>query len=411
MDDEYGDDAGLGEALQRAEGASRKRPAPAASPPSGSGPAKVQQPKPQALPTRQGPSSILVSPRQKGNPILNHIQSVPWEYSDTPADYVLGATTCALFLSLKYHRLHPEYIYSRIRALAGKYRLRVLLTMVDIDNHEDPLKELSKTSLINNLTLVLCWSAAEAGRYLSLYKTYEHASPSSIRAQQATGYSDRLVEFVTVPRSINKTDAISLVGNFGSVRAAINAQPEEIALIGGWGDKKVANWCSGVRDGFRLKKARRRGAPGVNREDTQGPLSREDSRMEVDEAGATTGATRGAAPVSSRAAIPIGMTPSREATRGESDPAEETPDADMRPSRRVAEDISLLEPDADEEEAMFASVRDQGLRAAMRPAKELAKGSAPTREANTSDSRGDAKPKDAVSEGIMAALARLREKG
>ncbi|KAK4996476.1 Mating-type switching protein swi10, partial [Elasticomyces elasticus] len=93
------------------------------------GAAKVVQPKPQALPTRAGPSSILVSPRQKGNPILANIRSMPWEYSDIPADYVLGTTTCALFLSLKYHRLHPEYIYSRIRALQGKYNLRILLTM------------------------------------------------------------------------------------------------------------------------------------------------------------------------------------------------------------------------------------------------------------------------------------------
>src|SRR5215469_4793663 len=107
---------------------------------------KVQQPKPQALPQRAGPSSILVSTRQKGNPVLNSIRGHAWEYSDIPADFVLGATTCALFLSLKYHRLHPEYIYNRIRGLQGKYNLRILLVMVDIPNHEESLKELSKTS-------------------------------------------------------------------------------------------------------------------------------------------------------------------------------------------------------------------------------------------------------------------------
>ena len=92
----------------------------ASNPPAPSNAPKVQQPKPQALPSRSGPSSILVSPRQKGNPILNSVRSVAWEYSDIPADYVVGATTCALFLSLKYHRLHPEYIYNRIRDLKGQ---------------------------------------------------------------------------------------------------------------------------------------------------------------------------------------------------------------------------------------------------------------------------------------------------
>lgn len=87
---------------------------------------RVVQPTPQDLPSRrQGPSSILVSTRQKGNPILQWIKSLPYEYSDIPADYVLGATTCALFLSLKYHRLHPEYIYSRLKALGKLYNLRI----------------------------------------------------------------------------------------------------------------------------------------------------------------------------------------------------------------------------------------------------------------------------------------------
>ncbi|KLU92142.1 mating-type switching protein swi10 [Magnaporthiopsis poae ATCC 64411] len=174
---------------------------------SAAAPGKIVQPTPQALPTRGSGSAILVSPRQKNNPVLSWVKSMPWEYSDIPADYGLGLTTCALFLSLKYHRLHPEYIYTRIRNLQGKYTLRVLLTMVDVPSHEDALRELSKTSLVNNVTLVLCWSAQEAARYLELYKSYEHANFSAIRAAQATGYAERLVEFVTVPRAINKADA------------------------------------------------------------------------------------------------------------------------------------------------------------------------------------------------------------
>ncbi|KAI9801976.1 MAG: hypothetical protein M1825_003031 [Sarcosagium campestre] len=255
-------DADFAAALSVVEHPPRPTAAPAPPTTKSSQGNKVQQPTPQALPSRRGPSAILVAPRQKGNPILNHIHSVPWEYSDTPADYVLGATACALFLSLKYHRLHPEYIYGRIRDLAGKYNLRVLLTMVDISNHEDALRELSKTSLVNRLSLVLCWSAAEAGRYLSLFKSYENASPASIRAHQATSTNERLVDFITVPRSINKTDAISLVSNFGSLRAAMNAQPEEIAMLSGWGEKKVERWCASVREPFRHAHAKSRGGRG-----------------------------------------------------------------------------------------------------------------------------------------------------
>ncbi|KAJ6085900.1 Mating-type switching protein swi10 [Penicillium sp. IBT 16267x] len=224
---------------------------------SSSGLPKVQQPKPQALPNRSGPSAILVSTRQKGNPILNHIKLVPWEYTETPADYVIGVTTCALFLSLKYHRLHPEYVYSRIRLLAGKFNLRIVLVMVDIPNHEEVLKELSKTSIVNDLTLILCWSAPEAAHYLELFKSSEFAQPTAIRTQQAQSYKESLVEFVTTPRSINKSDAASLISTFGSLQNAVNAQPEQINSVPGWGEKKVQQWCNAVREDFRVESTKK----------------------------------------------------------------------------------------------------------------------------------------------------------
>ncbi|KAB8339128.1 hypothetical protein FH972_022064 [Carpinus fangiana] len=247
--------------------------------PGASSSSKVQQPTPQVLPTRKTQSSILVSTRQRGNPVVDNIRAMPWEYADIPADFVLGQTTCALFLSLKYHRLHPEYIYSRIRGLQGKYNLRIILTMVDITNHEESIRELTKTSIINHVTVILCWSAAEASRYLELFKSFEGAAPTSIRAHQSTTYSDKLVDFITVPRGINKTDALSLISTFGSLKTAINARPEEVALVAGWGDKKVNRWCNTVREPFRVRKAARR---GISKENSRPSISRDPSRAEPD---------------------------------------------------------------------------------------------------------------------------------
>lgn len=392
MDDEFGDDADFA-AIVEAVDRGTNVPAPSIS--SSTTAPKVQQPKPQALPSRSAPSSILVSTRQKGNPILNNIRSLPWEYGDIPADYVLGATTCALFLSLKYHRLHPEYIYSRIRALGHRYNLRVLLTMVDIQNHEESLKELSKTSLINNLTLILCWSAQEAGRYLELYKSYEHASPTSIRAHQATSYSEKLVEFITVPRSINKTDALSLVSAFGSVRAAVNARPEEIGEITGWGEKKVQRWVGTVRENFRVRKAARRGIGVAREESTVGlpsgqssaGLAREDSLFED----ASNEARQGSTPV------PIDRTPTNDATAARPGTAEQ---ARHRPAKRVADEVPLWEPGEDEEEALLLTAAEE-------------EGIMPS--TSGSDKRIEPPPKapanakEGLSEGMAAALANLRK--
>ncbi|SMQ46974.1 unnamed protein product [Zymoseptoria tritici ST99CH_1A5] len=343
----------------------------------------VVQPTPQALPRRTGPAAIIVSPRQKGNPVLERIKSMPWEYGDIAADYVLGVTTCALFLSLKYHRLHPEYIYTRIKALQGKFALRIILCMVDIQNHEETLKELSKTSVINNVTVILCWSAAEGGRYLELFKTYENAAPTSIKQHQSTTYSDRLIDFVTTPRSINKTDAVSLVAQFGSIRAAVNARHEDVSVIAGFGEKKVQKWCDSVREPFRVQRAAKRGidleglnllSQPVSRAPT---LSRDITREDSDTPDA------GARP-------PVFKKSSSMATT--------TADADRRPQSRLAEATVPDDEFDDDEEALRELIT--------KPAK-------PPQAASSKDTAEEPKKRkaneDPVSDGIMAALSKLRK--
>lgn len=338
-----------------------------------SGP-KVVQPTPQVIATRSTGSSILVSPRQKGNPILTNLRSFAWEYSDIPADYVLGLTTCALFLSLKYHRLHPEYIYNRIKSLQGKYNLRVLLTMVDIGNHEESLKELSKTSLVNNVTVILCWSAAEAARYLELYKSYEHANAGAIRGIESKSYGDKMVDFITVPRSINKTDAVTLVSAFGSIRAAINALPEEVAVVGGWGEKKVRSWCGVVDEPFRARKAARRELGRREPTDNGG----EDTENILDRA------------------LPLSRVPLREmSSLGEKSTAK-----DIAESSRAAEPVKqfqMWDPDEDYDED-----DDEAAMAAAIALEEESQAHEKRREISRKESE--------MSGGIAAALANLRDK-
>ncbi|XP_041276729.1 DNA excision repair protein ERCC-1, partial [Onychostruthus taczanowskii] len=102
-------------------------------------------------------SGIIVSPRQRGNPVLRFIRSVPWHFGDIGPDFVLGAGACALFLSLRYHRLHPEYIHERLRALGRGCGLRVLLLQVDVRDPHQSLKDLAKVCLLTDCTLLLAW--------------------------------------------------------------------------------------------------------------------------------------------------------------------------------------------------------------------------------------------------------------
>lgn len=130
--------------------------------------------------------------------MLKAIQGVGWEYGDIVPDYQVGSNTCVLYLryvpslkyiipqrvltnplirySLKYHRLHPEYLHTRIEAIRGTYLLRVLLLMCDIvsqirsrymvnayrvhrqqSEHQEPIREITKICLINEITVITAW--------------------------------------------------------------------------------------------------------------------------------------------------------------------------------------------------------------------------------------------------------------
>jgi DNA excision repair protein ERCC-1 len=218
---------------------------------------------------------------------------------------------------------------------------------------------------------------------LELFKTFENAAPTSIRAQQTGTYSEKMVEFITVPRSINKTDAVGLVSNFGSIRTAINAGPEEIGLIAGWGDKKVQRWCNAVREPFRVKKAARR---AVDQDDNRATMSRDISMAEGEnqmpvETGADDTALRRVDEI-----IPLAMELETSAPF-----AATVSDADKRPDRRPAEDVNEDEGEAMREADMGRTTADsQAPATAPKPAKRK-------------------QAEEDMSEGIMSALNKLRK--
>ncbi|XP_076366342.1 DNA excision repair protein Ercc1 isoform X2 [Tachypleus tridentatus] len=218
----------------------------------------------QAKPSK---NTILVNPRQKGNPLLKSIRNVPWEFSEIEPDYVMGQTTCALFLrfvnymkkhfkiepdyvksqitctlflSLRYHSLFPNYIHDRLKALGKSYQLRVLLVQVDVTDPHPTLKELSKIAILADCTLMLAWSPEEAGRYVETYKVFENKSAEFIMEKQEDDLYSQLVDALTTVKSINRTDAMSLLSMFGSLEKIVEASENDLSLCPGIGPQKAA---------------------------------------------------------------------------------------------------------------------------------------------------------------------------
>jgi len=166
--------------------------------------------------------------------------------------------------SLKYHRLHPEYIHTRIEKLGNSYNLRLLLILCDIVrdliflmwialtrcrlntrnlSENLPRRETSsvryslltitQACLINNVTIIVAFSSVsnisifkcishidlgsfeEAGHYLTTFKQFEFKPPDMIKERTEKDYHSILRTSLTSISKVNKTDVETLRTSFG----------------------------------------------------------------------------------------------------------------------------------------------------------------------------------------------------
>lgn len=190
-------------------------------------------------------SAVIVNQCQRGNPILEHIRNVPWQYADKDSgmapDYVMSATSCCLFLSLRYHALRPNYIYERIQKLrkTAQYTLRILLGLVDVKDPSYAVKELAKAALVADMTLLLAFSNEEAGTYIETFKSYKNKSAELIQKRANKNHSVRASETLASVKSINSTDSHMLLTQYKNLSLIANATEYELALLPGIGGLKA----------------------------------------------------------------------------------------------------------------------------------------------------------------------------
>eukprot|EP00158_Paraphelidium_tribonemae_P008475 Partr_v1_DN28586_c0_g1_i4_m73197 putative Excision repair cross-complementing rodent repair deficiency, complementation group 1 (Includes overlapping antisense sequence) len=234
----------------------------------------VSRPVAPARPSSARPA-VIVSPRQRGNPLLQYIKSVPWEYNDNSKssgaaadsrdsipDFVVGQSTACLYLSVQYHRLHPDYIYTRMQELktAGgqrRYQVSVLLLHVDVTDHQQAARELGKLCILQQYTLMLAWSLEECAHVLTVFKQSEgNTTAESIRerivpsAGSGSDFMARVTDSLTSIPGINKTDVVTLMTRFGSVKAISEASREDLLECPGLGERKVQELLAALHTPF-----------------------------------------------------------------------------------------------------------------------------------------------------------------
>lgn len=214
-------------------------------------------PGPKTLSTGGATSKIIVNANQKGNPLLNFIRNVGWEFKDSSSilvDYQVGLTTGILFLSLKYNRLYPEHIYSRIKAIGQNYLLRIVLVLIDIEDPQQSLRDLTRVTIFNSFTMVLAWSPEEAARYIETLKAYEFKPADMIKEKVDQQYLPQLSDALTCIKTVSKTDVITLSSEFGSLKRIMTSSTDDFVKCPGFGDMKAAKLFAAFNEPFMKSK-------------------------------------------------------------------------------------------------------------------------------------------------------------
>lgn len=204
------------------------------------------------------PHMLHISTRQRGNPILAHIRNVPNQFSSMVPDYIFGPTRCALYLSLRYHNLHPDYVHRRIAELKSDFTLRVLLCHVDIEDNASALLFLNDLCVKNNMTLILSWSDEETARYIETLKAFDGTDTSAIEKRDHTTQMEQVAHALASVRSVNKTDAGQLLNQFGCWKNIVSASVDELSVCPGLGPKKVRRLYEAFRKPFSREASKRR---------------------------------------------------------------------------------------------------------------------------------------------------------
>ncbi|WKX89544.1 hypothetical protein Q1695_008869 [Nippostrongylus brasiliensis] len=203
-----------------------------------------------------GSKLIVNRRRQEGNPVLKYVRNVRYEWGDIGPDFECGSTCGVLYLALKYHKLHPNYILTRLSGKEeNKYACRILLTLCNVDEPRHTLRELNLLCYRMDWTIVLCYSVEEAAEYIENLKFADTRDPTFkkpvfVPVDERTALQNAAVGILTGARSVTKADAQRLLFNFGSLKAISEASEEQLALCPGLGPIRAKNLFNYLRTPF-----------------------------------------------------------------------------------------------------------------------------------------------------------------
>lgn len=192
---------------------------------------------------------LIISNRQKMNPVVKKINRVRYKFKNIVPDFLIGKNNACIFISMKYHRLKPNYLQARIKTLQNKYTNRILLCLIDIDNIDNVLGEINQYAFFSNCTLILCWSLEECARVLEDFKINEKKF-HSIKNKIYSKHDEKISEVLKKIRCMNSNDALTLMKKFGNFKNIVQANKNDLINCPGLGNKKISTLLMTFNDPF-----------------------------------------------------------------------------------------------------------------------------------------------------------------
>eukprot|EP00924_Labyrinthula_sp_SR-Ha-C_P013796 snap_masked-scaffold_5-processed-gene-13.45-mRNA-1 protein AED:1.00 eAED:1.00 QI:0/-1/0/0/-1/1/1/0/211 len=186
---------------------------------------------------------LKLSKRQLKNPVLSFFSQIKYAIDEEmEEDFIMGEKGYAvgIFLSSKFHQLHPSFIYDRLSPKYKKFKRRILIFLVNDrkDVKDDALLELNRICFKLEFSLFPCFSNQECAILIETFCLNESAKLSVIKEQKSKDYLENITEaFRNI--KIDKANVKSLLRNYSSLKNISTASMDEMILIPGLGEKKV----------------------------------------------------------------------------------------------------------------------------------------------------------------------------
>ncbi|KAL8424838.1 hypothetical protein Efla_001643 [Eimeria flavescens] len=195
---------------------------------------------------------VVASVRQQANPILKYFSSVPFCIAPIAPDFLVGVGVCVVFLSLKYHRLHPKQLLHRLLPLQRSRELskRFLLLLNDVEGAHASLAQVILHALHHGFILLVAASPAEAAELLQQLKVSENRAADALQPTLDGRHAPRCAEALRVLPAVNRADVVSLAKEFGCMRNIFLAQQQQLQQCPGIGPKKVRSLLAAFQEPF-----------------------------------------------------------------------------------------------------------------------------------------------------------------